>query len=60
MIIAFKFPAPRHFGFYDVNALPLLLGSRGSLCGTIGQHIDVINFGGNLEAIIPCLVKFVI
>ncbi len=24
-----KFPARRHFEFYDVSALPLLLGSRG-------------------------------
>ena len=32
-----------HFGFYDINALPLLLGSRGSLCETIGQCTDVIN-----------------
>ena len=43
--MAFKFPVRCHFGFYDVNALRLLLGSRGSFVGNnyIGQRIDVIN-----------------
>ena len=41
-IIVFKFPARRHFEFYDVSALSLLLLIRGFLCETIGQRNDVI------------------
>ena len=41
-MIAFKFPARRHLGFYDATALPLLLlKAELSLFKTIGQRNDV-------------------
>ena len=45
--MAFKFPACRHFGFYDVLWLPLLFGSFQTVAGAITRHR--IQNGGTLE-----------
>ena len=45
--MAFKFPAGRHFRFYDVLRLPLLFGSFQTIAGaetgvTIQHSVDVV------------------
>ena len=47
--MAFKFPARRHFGFYDVLQLPLLFGSEPSWPRPVmTMTVETVSFYGIL------------
>ena len=50
--MAFKFPAGRHFRFYDVLRLPLFFGSFQTIAGAVTRHKNPKwRRAGNLKAI---------